>query len=612
MSSKKTSTDPQPEAPPAEQAGTSALFQRATAVLESDRVLRADYARTYAQSRRAREQYGELRSSMMADREFRLAALNLMEDAAEAKQREEREIVQRRRAEEEMQASAERYRLLFEQMTEGFAIVEAVSDPSGRLVDVSFVECNPAFARQTGLDHLAGRRLLEFLPNLEPDVLRQFDRVLHTGDPIESELYAGDIGRWLRVSVTRIGGDCSRLALVVSDITHRKSIDQALRASEERLRLIVENARDYAIFSMGLDRRILSWNAGAQAILGYTEQEVLGESADLIFTPEDRAAGVPEREAETAMAQDRAGDERWHVRKDGSRFWGSGAMMAMHDDAGGAIGLLKIFRDQTADLLAKQALEESRLRLQQALEAADAARREAETATRAKDQFLAVLSHELRTPLTPVMLATEMLAARGDLPQAAKDALSMISRNIALEARFVDDLLDVTRIARGTMELLRAPMDVHEAIREAVEISRADAKAKEQTIRVELDATKHEVFGDFARLQQVIWNLVKNGSKFTPKGGKITVATRNERDCIVIDVADTGIGLDAAALPRIFDAFTQADTTVAREFGGLGLGLAIAKATVIGHGGEIFARSPGRWLGSTFTVTLPLHSPVSA
>ena len=384
--------------------------------------------------------------------------------------------------------------------------------------------------------------------------------------------------------------------------------EEALRESRELLSLIVENAREYAIFSMNLDRVITSWNAGAQRILGYSQDEAIGQLGDIIFTQEDRAIHAPEHEAAVAVADGRASDERWHLRKDGSRFWGSGVMTAMHNPRGEAIGLVKIFRDHTEQLRAKRALEQS-------LRETECARAEAEAAGRAKDHFLAVLSHELRTPLTPVLMSVETLMLRDDLPAQVVEGLEMIQRNVGIEAQFIDELLDITRISRGKFELSREPMDVHEAIRLAAEFTAPDFEGKDQRLHFALEAVTHELFGDFKRLQQVFWNLLKNASKFTPEGGNISVRSRTEiasgttASQIVVEVTDTGIGFDAEAAERIFDAFTQANERITQEFGGLGLGLAIAKATVDAHGGSIRGTSPSRGRGATFTVTLPLSAP---
>ena len=399
------------------------------------------------------------------------------------------------------------------------------------------------------------------------------------------------------------------------DVTERKRSEAALSASEERLRLVVENAREYAIFSLDLNRTILSWNSGAEAILGYTRHEAIGRSADIIFTAEDRAAGAPEGEAETAFREDRATDERWHVRKDGSVFWGSGVMTAMRDAEGAVIGFVKIFRDETVRREIRETLERSQRDLWDAVQENELARAEAERARaeavaagEAKDHFLAVLSHELRTPLTPVAMATQSLARRKDLPEPVREAVVMIRRNILLEARLVDDLLDVTKIERGKMELMLGPVSLHEVIRNAVETTRSDLEEKGQPLSLDLSASADRLHGDADRLQQVIWNLLRNASKFTHDGGGIRIRSWNEPGRILVAVSDSGIGIDAEALPKIFDAFTQASVSITRRFGGLGLGLAIAHAIVLAHGGELHVASEGTGCGATFTISLPVST----
>ena len=422
--------------------------------------------------------------------------------------------------------------------------------------------------------------------------------------------------RWIRDTGFPIrddSGTVRRVAGIAQDITEMKAAERALGESSEQLRLIVENASDYAIFSLDLNRRITSWNPGAQAILGYTAEEVVGQSGDIIFTPEDCAEDAAQKEAEAALAEGRAADERWHLRKDGSRFWGSGVMMAMRDRDGSAeIGFVKIFRDETERLRAKEAIEQSREELWAALQETERARAEAEAAGAAKDHFLAVLSHELRTPLTPVLMAARMLARQKGLPPLVADSVEMIERNVQLEAHFIDDLLDITRITHGKLELVREPIDVHAAVRHAVEIARADMEAKGQPLAVKLEATECRMIGDERRLEQVFWNLLKNASKFTPEGGAIRIATHNRGDRIVVEVTDSGIGIEPEAKERIFTAFAQGSQEVTREFGGLGLGLAISKAAVDGHGGSLSAESAGAGKGATFRVELPLRDDPAA
>jgi two-component system CheB/CheR fusion protein len=444
---------------------------------------------------------------------------------------------------------------------------------------------------------------------------RRFQSAIDSGEILEQEhrlcRHDGEC-RWFLVRAEPLRDSTGRILQwfgSATDIEDMKRFEADLATSEQRLRLVVDNAREYAIFSTDLEGCVTSWNPGAERLLGHSEKEILGESAKVIFTDEDRATGAPEREMATAAADGRATDERWHMRKDGSTFWGSGVMMAMRSPQGAHVGYVKILRDQTSELRAKEALERSREELWEALQDNERARKEAEAAGRAKDHFLAVLSHELRTPLTPVLMGIRTISRRRDLAPEVLDILQMIDRNVKLEARFIDDLLDVTRIARGKMEIAHEAMDLHLAIQHAIDISLPDIQVKRQKLTVQLEAKEHTLAGDSMRLQQVFWNLLKNASKFTPEGGQIHVASRSENGRMIVTVRDSGMGFEGDSAIRIFDPFVQASQSVTRQYGGLGLGLAISKAAVESHGGIIRAESPGSGKGATFIVELPVGPP---
>ncbi|MBN8419734.1 MAG: response regulator [Verrucomicrobia bacterium] len=232
---------------------------------------------------------------------------------------------------------------------------------------------------------------------------------------------------------------------------------------------------------------------------------------------------------------------------------------------------------------------------------------EAQAANRAKDHFMAALSHELRTPLTPVLMAVAALQNDPDQPAETHDLLDMMRRNIELEARLIDDLLDATRIHNGKLTIKPVAVDVHELLRHSLVSIGWEVQDRHFRFVSDFSATRHHVLADPVRLQQVFWNLLKNAVKFTPGTGTITVRTLNPDEArLSIQVADTGIGISPQARPRIFEAFEQGDATGQPRFGGLGLGLSISKAIVDVHGGSIEADSPGPNLGSTFTVTFPV------
>ena len=236
------------------------------------------------------------------------------------------------------------------------------------------------------------------------------------------------------------------------------------------------------------------------------------------------------------------------------------------------------------------------------------AKEEAEAANRTKDQFIAVLSHELRTPLTPVLSIVSLLQSSEGISEEIKSAMETIRRNIELEARLIDDLLDVTRISRGTIELHREKVDVHACLTKTVAFCRNEIAEKHLNVSSNFDAENFHVLADSARLQQVFWNLIKNAVKFTPQEGRISIRTKNTGNQLQIEIADTGIGIEPDLLPRIFTPFEQGEKTWTRRFGGLGIGLSIAKAVVELHHGRITAASEGSNKGAVFTIELGVLS----
>ena len=283
-------------------------------------------------------------------------------------------------------------------------------------------------------------------------------------------------------------------------------------SGEELFRFIVDSAHEYAIFAADVEGRVMSWNPGAERFFGWAEDEILGRSAAVLFTPEDRERGEPERELARAAAEGRSEDERWHLRRDGSRFWMSGMVTPLADDQGRLRGFVKVARDQTEH---KRFEDELSLRL-----------REAQEANRLKDEFLATLSHELRTPLT-AMLGWSRLLLGGMLDDEGRQrAVETIARNAKSQAQIVEDILDVSRIISGRLRLEVDLVDVGAVVRAAVEAVRPAAAAKEIALAVRADPLVGPVRGDTDRLQQVVWNLLSNAVKFTPRGGQRGAARR--------------------------------------------------------------------------------------
>ena len=372
-----------------------------------------------------------------------------------------------------------------------------------------------------------------------------------------------------------------------------------LREFDELFNLFVENVRDYAIFMTDANGSAVSWNAGVERLLGYSEKEFLGTSLTTIYTPEDVSSGAAAREIAAAGEKGRSEDERWHLRKDGSRFWASGVLTALREDGGRLRGFAKVMRDITERKLA----EEERKQL---LQREQEARQAAEGATRVRDQFLATISHELRTPLNAILGWARILEDQTLDPARVKQAVETISRNAVLQSRLIDDLLDISRILADRATIERSPVDFLSIIQGSVESLSPNALEKDVIVECRLRPLESPVDGDPRRLQQIVWNLLSNAIKFTPDGGRVSIDIEQTGAGAVLTVSDTGIGIPPEFLSRLFDPFSQADMSTERTHGGLGLGLSIVRHLVEQHGGTVHAESGGTGQGSTFTVTLPL------
>jgi PAS domain S-box-containing protein len=369
-------------------------------------------------------------------------------------------------------------------------------------------------------------------------------------------------------------------------------IDKRLRQAEERFRLFMENVKEYAIFMLDPSGRVVDWNVGAEHVLGYGS-EILGQPFGVFFPSDDRNKGVPERELTRAAETGQCSDDRWHVRKNGSYFWAFGITTAMRDENGTLKGFAKILRDSTERKRFEEQLDEKNKALQQA--------------DRQKDEFLAMLAHELRNPLAPIFNAVSVLQHEKIDSDVGRQAIAIVNRQARSLGRLVDDLLEVSRVTTGKIELRKQLVDLNDIVNNAVLACRSALDGRKHHLELSLSPERLWVHADATRIEQVVTNLLNNAAKYTPDGGAISLTASREADRAILRVVDTGVGIPAEFLPRVFDMFAQGDHTLSRAQGGLGIGLTLVQKLVEMHGGSVQANSKGPGEGSQFAVSLPIQ-----
>jgi PAS domain S-box-containing protein len=441
------------------------------------------------------------------------------------------------------------------------------------------------------------------LPRVTTTFSTHFDE--HSNFTIEFRLRRADgTFRWLHVSGTSLYDELGAFTGYIHtavDITEHKNIEDALKATRDQLDLSIASA-DLGTFHCPAPMDKIYWNDVCKAHFWLPPDAVVDfELFYSIIHPDDRAR--TRHAVNRALLEQVPYDIEYRaVAPDGRIRWIRAKGRAQHD----AFGNPSRFDGITLDITPQKLAEAERLHL---LEDAQRARLDAENASRMKDDFLATLSHELRTPLAPVLpLLNALEKSPPDSLEKLRSDLAIIRRNVELDARLIDDLLDLTRISRGKLELMRTSVDAHQVVAHALSICQTpESREKRLIIETDFTASHVTVFAESTRLEQIFWNLISNAIKFTPPHGTIRVATRNsDNDHLEITVSDNGAGIDPDTIPRLFSAFEQGDRNVTRRFGGLGLGLAICKALTQLHHGTITATSPGKGHGATFTVTLPL------
>ncbi|MGE5608756.1 MAG: PAS domain S-box protein [Bacillota bacterium] len=503
------------------------------------------------------------------------------------------DITERKEAEESLREANGRFRSLLDNVP----LVAVGLDRHGKVTYV-----NPALVKLTGyaMEELLGVDWFQTcIPERDRIALRAiFAELVEAGRYVHNEsLLLAKSGQeyliaWNNTVFLGENGQPMGIACIGEDITERRRAETQLKENEERFRYILKYNPN-AIAVLDKDLRYLMVSDRFLRDYNVTDRDIIGKSHYEVFPELPAKWKDIHRRCLTGVVE--GADEDSFVRPDGSIDYVRWECRPWYDAQGNVGGVILY-----TEVITERKRAEIELRR---------AKEELEMASRTKDQFLAVLSHELRTPLTPILTNMQLMEMDPALSPAHRESIEMVRRNVELEARLIDDLLDLTRISRGKLELHLTKVDLHEVLRQTVQICDSDIRSRRLKLTVEPIASNPLVKADATRLQQVLWNLLKNAVKFTGPGGAISIRTENRADRIVLSIRDTGIGIEPQVLSRLFNAFEQGGRDTTRQFGGLGLGLAISKGIVDLHGGSLNAQSEGSGKGATFILELRSEPP---
>jgi PAS domain S-box-containing protein len=460
---------------------------------------------------------------------------------------------------------------------------------------------------EPGESSITYKTYLEYVhPDHREQVNRAVEQALATWQPFEHEyriVRPTGGSRWIFAHIRPIfdtDGVLIAMQGVCQDITDRKLAEETLRESEERARRALVEQMLAGVVQCDATGMFKMVNQRFCDITGYTESELLGMGPADILHPDDlqRILGLKGRLMETGESF--AAEQRF-MRKDNSEVWVNCQASPIRNAQGAIEKAVAIVIDITDRKRAESERE-------QLLRQEKAARAEAQAANQSKDEFLTVVSHELRSPLNSILGYARLLRTRPSDPSQVKQTVEIIERNGRMQLQLIEDLLDTARIISGKLKLEVQPVGLVGVVTAALEAVRPAAQAKSIDIISDIDPFAGRITGDAGRLQQVVWNLLSNAIKFTPRTGRVELRMESVDHQVRITVCDTGKGIEPEFLPFVFDRFRQSDSSSARRFGGLGLGLSLVKQLVELHGGTVDAASDGPGCGATFTVTLPQSS----